>query len=124
MRKVLNILESCSLAHTHITMKDVYDVTGRPSPMDVDTIMESLNQRKFNEALQTVVAIKTAKSLAVDELIREIHKYIMATKYTDAMKMYLVSRLAEIEYRIAQGSNEKVQLTSMVGAFIEVRSFK
>jgi len=36
MRKVLNVLESCSLAHKHITLQDVYDVTGRPSPTDMD----------------------------------------------------------------------------------------
>lgn len=124
MRKVLNILESCSLAHNKITVKDVYDVTGRPSPTDVDTIMEALNQGKFNEALDVIVGLKQKKSLAVDELIRDIHKAVMLTKYTDEMKMYLVSRMAEIEYRIGQGSNEKVQLTSLVGAFIEVRSFR
>jgi replication factor C subunit 3/5 len=124
MRKVLNILESCSLAHTHITMKDVYDVTGRPSPMDVETIMEALNTKKFNDALNVIVDLKQQKSLAVDELIREVHKTVMLTKYTDEMKMYVISRMAEIEYRIAQGCNEKIQLTALVGAFIEVRSFK
>ena len=82
-------------------MKDVYDVTGRPSPMDVETIMEALNQKKFNEALTTIVELKQQKSLAVDELIREVHKAVMSTKYTDEMKMYVVSRMAEIEYRIA-----------------------
>jgi replication factor C subunit 3/5 len=43
MRKVLNVLESCSLAHKHITLQDVYDVTGRPSPKDMETIYETLN---------------------------------------------------------------------------------
>jgi len=55
MRKVLNVLESCSLAHKHITLQDVYDVTGRPSPMDMEQIYASLNQERFNEALNTVV---------------------------------------------------------------------
>lgn len=36
MRKVLNILESCSLANKHITLQKVYDVTGRPSPYDIE----------------------------------------------------------------------------------------
>lgn len=36
MRKVLNILESCSLAHQHISIQAVYDVTGRPSPYDLE----------------------------------------------------------------------------------------
>ena len=108
MRKVLNVLESCSLAHKHITLQDVYDVTGRPSPKDMDTIYESLNQDRFNDAINTVIELKTSKSLALEDIMSELHKAIMKTKYTDEMKIYLVSRLAEIEYRLAQGSNEKV----------------
>jgi replication factor C subunit 3/5 len=54
----------------------------------------------------------------------ELHKAVMSTKFTDEMKIYLISRMAEIEYRLAQGCNEKVQVSSLVGAFIEVRTFK
>jgi len=36
MRKVLNILESCGLSHKTISAQIVYDVTGRPSPADID----------------------------------------------------------------------------------------
>ncbi len=90
----------------------------------MNTIYETLNQERFNEAINTVIALKTQKSLALEDIMSELHKAIMKTKYTDEMKIYLVSRLAEIEYRLAQGSNEKVQVASMVGAFIEVRSFK
>lgn len=88
------------------------------------TIYECLNQDRFNEALKTVMTLKQGKSLALEDIMGELHKAIMTTKYTDEMKIYLVSRLAEMEYRLAQGSNEKVQMASMVGAFIEVRSFK
>ena len=53
----------------------------------------------------------------------ELHKQVIQTKFPDVMKIYLVSRMADIEYRLAQGCNEKVQVSSMVGAFIEVRTF-
>ena len=46
----------------------------------------------------------------------------MKVKMPDEMKMYLVNRLSEIEYRLAQGCNEKPQSGSLVGSFIEVRS--
>ena len=32
MRKVMNILESCSLTYKEIPVKKIYEVTGRPSP--------------------------------------------------------------------------------------------
>ena len=39
------------------------------------------------------------------------------------MKLFVVQRLASIEYRLSLGVNEKTQLASMVGAFVEIRSF-
>lgn len=47
----------------------------------------------------------------------------METAWDEQMKMFLISRLSEIEFRLAQGSNEKAQIASVVGAFIEVRTF-
>ena len=74
MRKVLNVLESCSLAHKHITLKDVYDVTGRPSPHDMERIYKSLNEDRFNEALQTVIEVKQVKSLALEDIMGSFTK--------------------------------------------------
>jgi hypothetical protein len=40
MRKVLNILESCSLAYKDIKLDKIYEVTGRPSPSEINEIFE------------------------------------------------------------------------------------
>lgn len=62
---------------------------------------EGLTMKKFNEAIEVIMNLKTNKSLALDDIVGELHKCVMKTKLTDEMKMFLVSRMAEIEYRIA-----------------------
>ena len=64
------------------------------------------------------------KSLALDDIIREVHMQVMTTKMPEESKMFVINRLSEIEYRLAQGSNEKGQIAAVVGAFIEIRSIK
>ena len=122
MRKVLNILESCSLAYKDISLEKIFEVTGRPSPTDIKVIYTSLTNDNFMGAMKTIWDLSKAKSLSFEDIIREIHMQVMVTKLPDQMKMFLINRLAEIEYRLAQGSNEKVQASSFVGAFIEVRT--
>ena len=102
----------------------MYEVTGRPSPDDITTLYDALNMKKFNDAFNVFVELKNRKSLAIDDILKDLHKCIMTTKYTEEMKMFLVSRMATIEYRLSQGTNEKMQIASLVGAFIEVRTFK
>ena len=122
MRKVLNILESCSLAYKDIHLDKIYEVTGRPSPNDVKIIFDALMKSTHSDALKILLTLKAEKSLSLDDLVREIHVQVMRVKMPDEMKMYLVNRLSEIEYRLAQGCNEKPQSGSLVGSFIEVRS--
>ncbi|TNV80636.1 hypothetical protein FGO68_gene17421 [Halteria grandinella] len=124
MRKVLNVLESCALAHPSITLQNVFDVTGRPSPTDMERIYSTLTQSRFTDALKLITDVKQSKSLALEDIMSELHKAVMETKFTEEMKVYLVGRMAEIEYRLSQGCVEKAQVASMIGAFIEVRTFK
>jgi replication factor C subunit 3/5 len=47
MRKVLNILESCSLAYNEISEEKVYEVTGRPSKGEIELIYNWVNTSEF-----------------------------------------------------------------------------
>lgn len=78
----------------------------------------------FQTAYATFHRIKTEKSLALDDIIRDLHKCVMDTKFEEQMKMFLIQRLSEIEFRLAQGINEKAQTASVVGAFIEIRTVR
>jgi len=61
--------------------------------------------------------------LALEDIIRELHRCVMETNFAEQMKMHLIMRLSEIEYRLAAGANERTQIASVVGCFIEARSF-
>jgi hypothetical protein len=45
--------------------------------------------------------VKQKNSLALEDIMGELHRAIMKTKFTDEMKIYLISRMAELEYRLA-----------------------
>jgi len=53
MRKVLNILESCSLAYRDIPESKIYEVTGRPSPEVIEQIYNVLTTQDFQMAFDT-----------------------------------------------------------------------
>ena len=122
MRKVMNILESCSLTYKEIPVQKIYEVTGRPSPTDIEEIYRALTNEDYRSALQVFINIKTSKSLALEDIVRDLHKCVMETNFEENMKMFLISRLSEIEFRLSHGINERAQVASVVGAFIEIRT--
>lgn len=125
MRKVLNIMESCALAHHDgITEQIVFDVTGRPSNQDVKELYEALTAARFDQALELFMLKKRTKSLALEDILGELHQQVMRTQISDQQKMYVVKRMAEIEHRLAQGCPEKPQIASLIGAFTEIRAIR
>lgn len=59
MRRVLNILESATMAHKGVVVvQDVYNCTGKPSPMEVDTIFASLLKDSLNDAFSKIHTMK------------------------------------------------------------------
>ena len=73
MRKVLNILESCSLAYKQIPISKIYEVTGRPSPEDIEAIYGALTCETYSNAFETFWGLRTSKSLSLDDIVRELH---------------------------------------------------
>ena len=90
MRKVLNILESCSLAYKTIPETKIYEVTGRPSPACIEEIYSALTMQDFKTAFDTFIELKTSNSLALEDILRELHTCVMQTNFGEAMKMQLV----------------------------------
>jgi len=44
---------------------------------------------------------KKEKSLSLDDIITELHKFVMKTKMGDQERMFIVKRMCEIEHRLA-----------------------
>jgi DNA polymerase III delta prime subunit len=86
----MNILESCSLTYKDIPVSKIYEVTGRPCPEDIEEIYRVLTMEDFQSATRTFLEIKTTKSLALDDIVRDLHKCVMETKFDENMKMYLI----------------------------------
>ncbi|CAI2375512.1 unnamed protein product [Moneuplotes crassus] len=122
MRKVLNILESGSLAHSKITSDDIYNCTGKPSEKEILMILKSLCKDNFSDSLNTVLKIKNASGLTLDDILNDLHERVLKSKFEEKHKKILTIKLAEIQERTSIGCSEYLQISSLVGAFIEVRA--
>ncbi|XP_033828313.1 replication factor C subunit 5 [Periophthalmus magnuspinnatus] len=121
MRRSLNILQSTSMAYGKVTEDSVYTCTGHPLRSDIANILDwSLNQN-FTTAYNQILQLKTLKGLALHDILTEVHLLIHRVDFPPSIRMDLLIKLADIEHRLASGTNEKIQLSSMVAAFQAVR---
>uniref|UniRef100_A0A8P4K6D0 Activator 1 subunit 5 n=1 Tax=Dicentrarchus labrax TaxID=13489 RepID=A0A8P4K6D0_DICLA len=122
MRRSLNILQSTSMAYEKVTEDTVYTCTGHPLRSDIANILDWSLNKDFTTAYKRILyLLKTLKGLALHDILTEVHLLIHRVDFPPAIRIGLLIKLADIEHRLASGTDEKIQLSSMVAAFQAVR---
>lgn len=62
------------------------------------------------------------KGLALDDVLRGVHKMVLETQFPGKMKALIVEEISEIEYKLSFGGIEKIQVAAFVAAFINCRT--
>eukprot|EP01016_Furgasonia_blochmanni_P043330 TRINITY_DN5865_c0_g1_i9.p2 TRINITY_DN5865_c0_g1~~TRINITY_DN5865_c0_g1_i9.p2 ORF type:complete len:253 (-),score=48.68 TRINITY_DN5865_c0_g1_i9:60-818(-) len=131
MRRVVNMLQSISISlynyqmldnvDTTVTEEFIYQMTGNPPPSVLKEIMEILLNEDLIMAIQRIQILKTERGISLQTIIKELNMMLMNVSIPEGMKIFVVRRLAEIEYRLSLNCNEKIQLGSLCGGFQEIR---
>ncbi|NXC59550.1 RFC5 factor, partial [Aleadryas rufinucha] len=145
MRRALNILQSTSMAFGKVTEENVYTCTGHPLKSDIANILDWMLNQDFSTAYRKIMELKTLKGLALQDILTEIHLFVhrgghrvrlwmilerpnfplaltecfllSTVDFPSSIRIQLLIKLADIEYRLAAGTSEKIQLSSLIAAF-------
>lgn len=119
MRKVLNVLQATASGFPVVNEEAAYVCTGNPKPGDVKDIWTKLMKcSDLNETYTFLLEQCSTKGLALVDLLTELSKRVTALNLPQPeVKAVLYEKLADIEYRLAFGTSEKIQTASLVGAF-------
>ncbi|XP_071946391.1 replication factor C subunit 5-like [Antedon mediterranea] len=117
MRKSLNMLQSTSMAYDVVNEENVYMCTGHPLTTDIEQMLNWMLNTDFLSAYNNILNLKTLKGLALQDILTEVHTYVHKVEFPANVRVHLLEKMADVEYRLASGTNEKIQLGSLVAAF-------
>ncbi|CAH1801678.1 unnamed protein product, partial [Owenia fusiformis] len=117
MRKSLNILQSTSMGHSEVNEDTVYTCVGHPLRSDIENIVQWMLNDDFTKAYNNITNLKTIKGLALHDILTEVHSYVHRIDFPMHIRIDLLEKMADIESRLASGTSEKIQLSSLVAAF-------
>ncbi|CAH8305236.1 unnamed protein product [Eruca vesicaria subsp. sativa] len=122
MRKAMNILQSTHMASEKITEEEVYLCTGNLLPKDIEQISHWLLNESFAESYKKISEMKTRKGLAIVDIVREVTMFVFKIKMPSHVRVQLINDLADTEYRLSFGCNDKLQLGAIISTFTHARS--
>lgn len=117
MRRCLNVLQACHLAYPAVDEESVYLCTGNPLPSDMKDILSLLFNESLQEANSQLMMLHTAKGLSLVDILVHLHDLLLRVKLPPMVLAFLLDKMSDIEYRLACGTTEKLQLGSLVASF-------
>jgi replication factor C small subunit len=103
-----------------ITVNVVYHTTGMARPEEVRELLETALAGDFISARNRLDEVMINYGLSGEDIIKQIHQTVFDLNIPDADKVRLMDRTGEVEFRMVEGSNERIQLESLLAYLILV----
>ncbi|KAF4528398.1 hypothetical protein B566_EDAN015167 [Ephemera danica] len=117
MRKVLNILQSTAMAFPEVNEDSVYMCVGQPLRSDISNIVKWMMNESFQTAYEKIDELKIEKGLSLNDILTEVHLFIHRIEMPSNIRIQLLIKMSDIEQRLSLGTEETIQLSSLVSAF-------
>jgi len=116
-RRAENILQSCSVISKNITEDLVYSLASIAKPKEVLEILKKALDDQFIESKKLLLDSMLKYGLSGSDMIKQMQQAIWDLEVSDKIKMKLIDRCGDVEFRMSEGSDEYLQLESFL-AFV------
>jgi replication factor C subunit 3/5 len=122
MRKSLNIMQSTHLAFGLVNEENVYNCVGHPSKSDMTNVINWLLNDDFSTIFQRLHHLKSLRGYALQDIITEVSRFVQLIEFPTSVLVHILTKLSDLEYRLSNGTNEKLQMSSLISTFISARN--
>jgi len=118
LRNAVNMLQTAASTGKHIDVKTIYEVTSQANPDEIKKILEKALTGRFKEARKELEDILIKQGLSGLDVIKQIHNCLLELDLPDKAKVELMDKVGEFEFRMVEGSDERIQLDALLAQFI------
>jgi replication factor C small subunit len=118
LRKTVNTLQVAAALGGQVDAEAIYKTTSTARPEEVKRLIETALGGDFMGARNVLDDLLIEYGLSGEDIIRQIHRSVFDLAIADKSKVALVDKIGEIEFRLVEGSNERIQIESLLAHFV------
>jgi replication factor C small subunit len=118
LRKAINILQVGASVNKRITADLLYETSATAKPEEIKELMNTALSGNFIGARNQLYNLLIKYGLSGEDILKQMHHTIFDLTIPDENKVELLEKTGETEFRIVEGSNEHIQLESLVAQFV------
>jgi replication factor C small subunit len=118
MRRAINALQAAAMLDKTVTMDAIYKTTATAKPEEIINQIKNALDGNFMKARAQLDYLLIEQGLSGEDIIGQIYRAMFDMTIPDKVKVDLIDRIGEIDFRIAEGANERIQLEALIAHFI------
>ncbi len=116
MRRAINSLQAAATTGGVVDEEAVYAITATARPEEIEAMVTDALAGDFARARATLDGLLTETGMAGGDVIDQLHRSVWEFDLSEREAVRLMERIGEVDYRIAEGANEQVQLESLLAS--------
>ena len=117
LRRAINGLQMAAAANVDITADVVYQAVAAARPEEVREALEMALDNNFGGARERLDTLQITYGLAGEDVLRQMHRSVRDLEIPDIIKVQLIEKLAEADFRLSEGANARIQIEAVIANF-------
>jgi len=117
LRRAINGLQMAAAANTDITSNVVYQAVAAARPEEVKEALEMSLNNNFAGARERLDTLQITYGLAGEDVLRQMHRSVRDLEVPDTIKVQMIEKLAEADFRLSEGANARIQIEAVIANF-------
>jgi replication factor C small subunit len=117
-RKAINLMQATASISPNINTEMIMMVSSKAKPADVKVVLDYCLAGDFVNARDKLLDVMLRESISGTDIIRAIQKEIWGLQIEPGIKVRLTEKTGETEFRMTEGSDEFIQLQSLLASFV------
>ena len=117
MRRAVNSLQVAASLGSTIDADVLYKVASTIKPEDVKKLIEKALTGDFLRAREVLDRLLIEYGVSGEDVLRQLHRSVFDINVPDEYKVRLLDRIGETDFRLIEGSNERIQLEALLAHF-------
>jgi len=118
MRKAINSLQAAALLGDKVDEDTIYLITSTAKPEEIRELIKAAISGDFVAARGKLDDLLLSKGLSGQDVVVQLHRAMLAMDISNADKVRLIDRIGEIDFRMTEGANERIQLEALLAYFV------
>ncbi len=114
LRRALNVLQVAATMTNEIDSNAIYVSSSTARPEEVKEMVDHALNGEFIKSRNTLDSLLIEYGMSGEDVVYQIYRVLLDLNVEPGKKVKLIDALGETDFRLTEGSNERIQLESML----------